>query len=397
MLSINNLKFGFTVIHTRSIKHGWKVDFAPDWKDVNREGRPSYKESLSARVNYLQGIPLSSDDEIRVLVSKYDAKQLPPKKKASFKFIEDLIISARQEEEFYDFTQDQEDKLWEVRETFVSFREAQNTDVTESVDRIAHDLIKMLDQAITNHKETFLLLQKSETLRGGEKFRDRRATLFRWNIGTRRLLNELFTLINDIPNRKRESEAIFMQLIDLLYNLEYVRLQIFPPTSTWKIYQEKTPVGIEELKKWPKDFFRQELAESELLVQLSEIANTANTATKFDSTECHKISKEILRANRGGTALSFYCRTLCESLMMVATPAFKEQSLAERKVVVDSITPWLVKMQDGCTPNWHCTLERWLEWFKMIGSRNEEEKWSREEEERMEEILEERRKRRTRY
>ncbi|KAB8303528.1 hypothetical protein EYC80_004938 [Monilinia laxa] len=110
-------QFGFTVIHTRSIKHGWKVDFAPDWKDVNEEGRPSYKASLFARINYLQGIPLTGNGEIRVLVSKYDGKQLPPKKKASFKFIEDLIVSARQEEEFYDFTQDQEDKLWQGQDS----------------------------------------------------------------------------------------------------------------------------------------------------------------------------------------------------------------------------------------------------------------------------------------
>ncbi|ESZ98640.1 hypothetical protein SBOR_0878 [Sclerotinia borealis F-4128] len=393
-------RYGLSTIHARAIKYGWKVDFSPDWKNVDLQGCPSFSKSPLSRIGYLQGIQLDWYDDVAASAAVYNGKQLPPVRKSAFQMLEEVIESALREEQFYDFTQAQEDKLWQVRESFVSLREAQNTNDTVQANKLARDLIKMLRQAIVNHKESFVLLERSETLRGGKNFRDRRATLFRWNTGTRRLLNDLFTVVEDVPNRQGDLEATFQELKGLLCNLEYVRLQIFPPTSTWVVEHENTAEGIEELKKWPKDFFREELNE------LNFIADLCMAATKSHPDECRNLAKVRLQSHRGASTLSFYCRFLCVNLLKIEMPNFMGQHWKERKKAVDDMIPWLQKLQEGCTGAWNLTFVPWIRWYEHIGSRSEEEERMEEEKrmeeeererERLERIMQERRKRRTRY
>ncbi|APA05434.1 predicted protein [Sclerotinia sclerotiorum 1980 UF-70] len=230
--------------------------------------------------------------ELTEAATSYHAKQLPAVRKASFKVLQAIIGSAAGEEQFYDFTQSQEDALWDVREAFVSLREARDTNDELEHERLAFELIGMLDQAIANHKESFPLLQKSETLRGGEKFHDRRATLFRWNIGTRRLLNDLFTLIEEVPNKQGDIKTTFQKLTYLLCKLEYVRLQIFPPTSTWDFQVENSPEGIRELKRWPDKFFSEERAE------INFMASLWSAAENFDPVQCQDLAEGRIKTNR---------------------------------------------------------------------------------------------------
>ncbi|KAF7863249.1 hypothetical protein EAF04_007331 [Stromatinia cepivora] len=351
-----------------------------------------FSESPIKRTSNLKGVTLEKYSELTEAATLYHAKQLPAVRKASFKVLEAIIGSAANEEQFYDFTQSQEDILWGVREAFVSLREARDTNDELEHERLALELIEMLDQAILNHKESFLLLEKSETLRGGEKFRDRRATLFRWNVGTRRLLNDLFTLLDDVPNREGDVKATFSKLTCLLCKLEYVRLQIFPPTSTWNFLLENTAEGVKELEQWPNNFFQEELTELQFMSTLW------SAAEKFDSAQCHNLAEGRLQANRGASTLSFYCRFLCVNLLTINTHIFMGQNWKERKEKVDDMLPWLEKMQDGCTEFWMDSFVLWVDWFRRIGEMNEEEeRWEEEEKIRMENILLERRKRRTRY
>ncbi|KAJ8071725.1 hypothetical protein OCU04_002041 [Sclerotinia nivalis] len=385
-------QYGFSVIHARSIKHGWKNDFAPDWDDVDEYGVPDFQAGQIRRTSNLKGVTLEMYSELTEAATSYHAKQLPAVRKASFKVLEAIIGSAAKEEQFYDFTQSQEDTLWEVREAFVSLREARDTNDELEHERLALELIEMLDQAIVNHTESFILLEKSETLRGGEKFRDRRATLFRWNVGTRRLLNDLFTLIDEVPNREGDLKATFSKLTCLLCKLEYVRLQIFPPTSTWKFQLENTAEGIKELEKWPNNFFQEELTEIHFMSTLW------SAAEKFDSAQCHNLAEGRLQANRGASTLSFYCRFLCVNLLTINTDVFMGQNWKERKEKVDDMLSWLEKMQDGCTEFWRDSFVLWGDWLRRIGGMSEEEqRWEEEEKIRMEKILLERRKRRIRY
>ncbi|CAD6454177.1 d48ae6e6-b57f-4a0f-968a-df55c9d5f32e [Sclerotinia trifoliorum] len=385
-------RYGFSVIHARSIKHGWKSDFEPDWADVDEYGVPDYETSENKRTSNLKGIPYEMHGELTEAATSYHAKQLPAVRKASFKVLQAIIGSAAGEEQFYDFTQSQEDALWDVREAFVSLREARDRNDESEHERLAFELIKMLDQAITNHKESFLLLEKSETFRGGEKFRDRRATLFRWNIGTRRLLNDLFTLIEEVPNKEGDIKTTFQKLTYLLCKLEYVRLQIFPPTSSWDFQGENSPEGIKELKRWPNNFFSEELAE------INFMATLWSAAEKFDSVLCHDLAEGRLKANRDASTLSFYCRFICVNLLMIIKDDFWVRNWKERKVEVDEMLSWLEKMQDGCSQFWKGLFFLWGNWFRKIGGKSkEEEKWEEEERIRIENIMLERRKRRVRY
>ncbi|KAI9645440.1 hypothetical protein NHQ30_006179 [Ciborinia camelliae] len=361
-------QYGFSVISARAIKHGWKVDYAPDWNNVDSEGCPSFSRSPLSRIGYLQGIQLNNYDEVAASAAAHQGKQLPPRRKAAFNMLEEIIESASKEEAFYDFTLAQEDNLWEIRETFVSLRDAQNKYDRAEAHRLTQDLMKMLNQATVNHKESFVLLDRSETLRGGAMFRDRRAILFRWNTGTRRLLNELFTMVNDIPNRQGEVLATFNRLMDLLSHLDYVRLQIFPPTSTWKLGDENTPEGTEELKKWPIDFFHEDLDEFKFLAALY------TAAINYDLDQCRLLVVGRLQGTRGGSTLSFYCRYICVGISAIATSEFLEKNCQERRVVVDPMIAWLIAVRVGCTKAWLPTFQQWIKWFEKFGEMTEDEK-----------------------
>lgn len=299
------------VIHARSLKHGYSVDFSPDFKDRDKHGCPSFKKAPLSKIGHREGLGLKGSDKLNASAMAYHATQLPPERKASFKMLEDIMESATKEERFYQFTQEQEDNLWEVREAFASLCEAQGAQDLRKANVIANALILLLQQAIINHKEAFLLLHQSETLMGREIFRDRRATLFRWNVGTRRLLNDLLTVVGDNPTQTPALRGAYNQLSTLLCDLEYVRLQVFLPSFPWEVSNVQTPQMVEELKRWPDNFFQ------DGLIELNLIADLYTAAEKLDHVTCQNLSESRLQADRGASSISFYCRFLCHTMLRI--------------------------------------------------------------------------------
>lgn len=379
-------------MQARAIKYGWKFEFKVDWNDVDDKGVPEFKREYADKINCLEGIHQARVDELANVAQIYHGKQLPPSRKESFKVLAEILNSAAKEETFFDHTQDQEDKLWDIRESFAALCSAKDIGDAAEHFTLTMELLTYLDDAIDVHKETFNFLRKSETLRGNQIFRDRRATLFRWNIGTRRLLNDLFTMLDDIPNKTESLSATHSRIATLLCNLEFVRLQIFPPFPTWKMNEEKGTPGIEELKKWPNDFFQDEIAELEF------ISNLYAAASKFNGGACKELTDDKLQASQGGSTLSFYCRFLCISVQKFNTPAFMGQNWKDRKKQIEEMIPWLEKLQDRAVGIWLETFELWIKWYRLVGSKSpEEEKAEKEEEERRALMMEKRRTRGTMF
>ncbi|KAF7887026.1 uncharacterized protein EAF02_003673 [Botrytis sinoallii] len=310
-------RFGFSAIHARSIKHGWGSLTMSLWENKDEYGVPE----------------------------------------------NDIMASASKEEEFYEFTQEQEKKLSAIREACIELQKPSIAADSGQRGEIALLLIPKLKQAVVAHKESFVLLEDSEAFRHG-KFRDRRATLFRWNVGTRRLLNDIITGVDETPNKDENLIATLEQLAGFLAQLEDVRLKIFPPLPTWTIGHEFKPEGIAELKLWPEDFFAGELAELDFMYHLY------NAALEPNLNGCRALAANRMMNNQGSSSISFYCRFVCMTLAVVCSDEWMEKDWEERNRVVEEKLLWLRIMMERCTVLWGSTFQgwiQWLEWRRMKG------------------------------
>ncbi|KAK6606167.1 hypothetical protein H4I96_04629 [Botrytis cinerea] len=329
--------------------------------------------------------------ELADVVAVYNSTQLSPLRKAASKFIDDIMASASKEERFYDFTQEQEEKLTAIREVCIELHQPSNAAGADQRDKTALLLLTKLEEATMAHKETFNLLEASEAFKN-TIFRDRRATIFRWNIGTRRLLNDLLTGLSAKSSQDGKSIAILDQLGQLLAQLEGVRLKIFPPLPTWTLGHEYKPEGAEELKKWPKDFFAEELAELEFMCDLFAAAMESNP------TKCYNLAEKRVTDNQGPSSMSFYCRFLCTNKAVVCRDDWMEKDWEERNQVVEQKLQWLKIMREGCTELWRGTFEGWMLWYEAKRKKKDDEKASDEAVELLRQNSEmERKKRRQRF
>ncbi|TGO22809.1 hypothetical protein BPAE_0154g00200 [Botrytis paeoniae] len=311
-------RFGFSAIHARSIRHGWGALYLSEWSGRDEYGVPESALMKTARFTTHEGRQGARIKELAESVAVYQSKQLSPSRKTAFKLLDDIMASTSKEEKFYDFTQEQEDKLFAIRGACIELQKPSNAADAGQRSEVALLLIPKLEQAIVAHKETFVLLEATEALRHG-KFRDRRATLFRWNVGTRRLLNDILTGVDEAPNKDENVIATLEQLAQLLAQLEDVRLKIFPPLPTWTIGHEFKPEGIEELKQWPEKFFAGELAELNFMYHLYTAALEPNLS------RCRALAANRLMRNQGSSSISFYCRFVCMTLAVVCSDEWMEK------------------------------------------------------------------------
>ncbi|KAF5874500.1 uncharacterized protein Bfra_004510 [Botrytis fragariae] len=364
-------RFGFSAIHARSIRYGWGALYLSDWSGQDEYGVPESALMKSSRFTFHEGRQKAKIKELAELVELYQAKQLSPSRKTAFKVLDDIMTSASKEEQFYDFTQKQEDKLSAIREACIELQKPSNAADAGQRGEVALLLIPKLEQAIVAHKEAFVLLETSEALRHG-KFRDRRATLFRWNVGTRKLLNDILTGVDEAPNKDENLIATLEQLAQFLVQLEDVRLKIFPPLPTWTIGHEFKPEGIEELKQWPENLFSGELAELDFMYHLYTAALEPNLS------RCRALAANRMMKNQGSSSISFYCRFVCMTLAVVCSDDWMEKDWEERNIVVEEKLQWLKTMREGCTVLWGSTFEGWIQWFEGRRMKREDEKAAEE-------------------
>ncbi|TGO61864.1 hypothetical protein BCON_0024g00670 [Botryotinia convoluta] len=364
-------RFGFSAIHARSIRHGWGALYLSEWSGCDEYGVPESALMKTARLTTHEGRQEARIKELAESVAVYQSKQLSPSRKTAFKVLDDIMASASKEEQFYDFTQEQEDKLFAIREACIELQKPSNAADAGQRGEVALLLIPKLEQAIVAHKETFVLLEASEALRHG-KFRDRRATLFRWNVGTRRLLNDLLTGVGEAPDKDETVIATLEHLAQLLAQLEDVRLKIFPPLPTWTIGHEYKPEGLEELKQWPENFFAGELAELDFMYHLYTAALEPNLS------RCRTLAENRMMRNQGSSSISFYCRFVCMTLAVVCSDDWMEKDWEERNQVVEEKLQWLKIMREGCTELWGGTFEGWIQWYEGRRKKGEDEKAAEE-------------------
>ncbi|TGO85642.1 hypothetical protein BPOR_0377g00110 [Botrytis porri] len=287
-----------------------------DWTDYDEFNAPQLALMKTARFSFHEGKQQARIKELAESVELYNSKQFSPSRKTASKVLDDIMASASKEEKFYDFTQDAAD--------------------AGQGDKVALLLIPKLEQAVLAHKETFHLLEASEAFRH-EKFRDRRATLFRWNVGTHEIVI-----------------ATLEQLEQLLAQLEDVRLELFPPLPTWTIGHEYKAEGIEELKKWPENFFAGELAELDFVYLLYTAALEPNLSR---------------------------CRTLAGNRMqenLVCSDEWMERKWEERYQVIGEKLQWLKFMREGCMELWGSTFEVWMRWYEARRRKVDDEKAAEE-------------------
>ncbi|KAK6609977.1 cytochrome b5-like Heme/Steroid binding domain-containing protein [Botrytis cinerea] len=389
------------------------VSSYPSWSHLKVRTLETFVMDQAAKYNdlsYVYFVPIQTFEDIRKLsfwdtairqaarikeladvVAVYNSTQLSPLRKAASKFIDDIMASASKEERFYDFTQEQEEKLTAIREVCIELHQPSNAAGADQRDKTALLLLTKLEEATMAHKETFNLLEASEAFKN-TIFRDRRATIFRWNIGTRRLLNDLLTGLSAKSSQDGKSIAILDQLGQLLAQLEGVRLKIFPPLPTWTLGHEYKPEGAEELKKWPKDFFAEELAELEFMCDLFAAAMESNP------TKCYNLAEKRVTDNQGPSSMSFYCRFLCTNKAVVCRDDWMEKDWEERNQVVEQKLQWLKIMREGCTELWRGTFEGWMLWYEAKRKKKDDEKASDEAVELLRQNSEmERKKRRQRF
>ncbi|TGO80583.1 hypothetical protein BELL_0004g00090 [Botrytis elliptica] len=350
-------RFGFSAIHARSIKHGWGSLTMSLWENQDKYGVPESSTMKIARFRIHEGRQEAMRQELAKSVAAYQLKQLSPSRKTAFKVLDDIMACASKEEEFYEFTQEQEKKLSAIREACIELRKPSIAADSGQRGEIALLLIPKLEQAVVAHKETFALLEDSEAFRHG-KFRDRRATLFRWNVGTRRLLNDIITGVDETPNKDENLIATLEQLAGFLAQLEDVRLKIFPPLPTWTIGHEFKPEGIAELKLWPEDFFAGELAELDFMYHLY------NAALEPNLNECRALAENRMMNHQGSSSISFYCRFVCMTLAVVCSDEWMEKDWEERNRVVEEKLLWLRIMMEKCTVLWGSTFQGWIQWLE---------------------------------
>ncbi|KAM0132402.1 hypothetical protein ACHAP3_006439 [Botrytis cinerea] len=384
-------QFGFSAIHARSIRHGWAGRYVAFWDLADHYNAPQAGLLKSGRIKDHEQKQAARIKELADVVAVYNSTQLSPLRKAASKFIDDIMASASKEERFYDFTQEQEEKLTAIREVCIELHQPSNAAGADQRDKTALLLLTKLEEATMAHKETFNLLEASEAFKN-TIFRDRRATIFRWNIGTRRLLNDLLTGLSAKSSQDGKSIAILDQLGQLLAQLEGVRLKIFPPLPTWTLGHEYKPEGAEELKKWPKDFFAGELAELEFMCDLFAAAMESNP------TKCYNLAEKRVTDNQGPSSMSFYCRFLCTNKAVVCRDDWMEKDWEERNQVVEQKLQWLKIMREGCTELWRGTFEGWMLWYEAKRKKKDDEKASDEAVELLRQNSEmERKKRRQRF
>lgn len=327
------------------------------WGERDEYGVPESSTMKTARFKLHEGRQQARIQELAKSVAVYQLKQLSPSRKTAFKVLEDIMASASKEEEFYEFTQEQEKKLSAIREACIELQKPSNATDTGQRGEVVLLLIPKLEQAVVAHKETFVLLEASEAFRHGT-FRDRRATLFRWNVGTRRLLNDILSGVDEAPNKDENLIATLEHLAQLLAQLEDVRLKIFPPLPTWTIGHENKPEGIAELKLWPENFFAEELAELDFMYHLY----TAALEPKLN--RCRALAANRMMTNQGPSSISFYCRFLCMNMAVVGSDEWMEKDWEERNLGVEEQLKWLKIMSEGCTELWGSTFRGWIQWFE---------------------------------
>ncbi|KAF7956677.1 hypothetical protein EAE96_004010 [Botrytis aclada] len=358
-------RFGFSAIHARPIKYGWGALTISEWSDRDEYGVPARETIRTGRVVTHEGRQVTMIEELANAVAVYHSKQLSPSRKTAAKVLDDIMASASKEEQFYNFTQEQDDKLLAICEACTELHKSSDAADTGQRGEIALQLIAKLEQATVAHKKTFDLLEAAEAFRHG-KFRDRRATIFRWNIGTRRLLNDLVTGL-DTPNKDESAIAVLDQLAQLLSQLEEVRLKMFPPLPTWTMGHEYKPEGSEELKQWPEDFFAGELAELQFMYDLY------NAALEPNLTRCRTMAEDRMKKNQGSSSMSFYCRFLCMTQAVVCTDEWMEKNWEERNLMVEEKVQWLNIMKAVCTVLWGSTFEGWIQWYEGRRKKGEDE------------------------
>ncbi|TGO42520.1 hypothetical protein BHYA_0007g00190 [Botrytis hyacinthi] len=384
-------RFGLSAIHARSIKHGWGSITTSEWGNRDEYGVPERATMRTARFKIHKGRQEAMIQELAESIAVYQLKQLSPSRKTAFKVLEDIMASASKEEQFYEFTQEQEKKLSAIREACIELQNPSSAADAGQRGEVALLLIPKLEQAIVAHKETFVFLEASEAYRHG-KFRDRRATLFRWNVGTRRLLNDILTGVDEAPNKGENLIATLEHLAQLLAQLEDVRLKIFPPLPTWSIGHEFKAEGVAELKQWPENFFSEELAELDFMYFLY------TAALEPDLSRCRALAANMMAKNQGASSISFYCRFVCMNVAVVGTDEWMEKDWEERNLVVEEKLQWLKIMREGCTELWGGTFQGWMQWYEGRKRKEEGEKTAEVEAENLRENLEmERRRRRERF
>ncbi|KAF7900403.1 uncharacterized protein EAF01_007705 [Botrytis porri] len=309
-----------------------RYGFSADWTDYDEFNAPQLALMKTARFSFHEGKQQARIKELAESVELYNSKQFSPSRKTASKVLDDIMASASKEEKFYDFTQDAAD--------------------AGQGDKVALLLIPKLEQAVLAHKETFHLLEASEAFRH-EKFRDRRATLFRWNV------DEIVI-------------ATLEQLVQLLAQLEDVRLELFPPLPTWTIGHEYKAEGIEELKKWPENFFAGELAELDFVYLLYTAALEPNLS------RCRTLAGNRMQENLGSSPMSFYCRFLCMTQVLVCSDEWMERKWEERYQVIGEKLQWLKFMREGCMELWGSTFEVWMRWYEARRRKVDDEKAAEE-------------------